>query len=127
MTAKKVLCLCLCGLLLLPVLAGCADDTAATGPETVTTTAPTEPKTTESPEEANALRIMIIGSSRSVNTFQLLYSVLKDQMPDKEITLGIMYYSGGSMSMHADFIRNNQAVITYYRNTQGYWELKNTV
>ena len=82
-----------------------------------------EPERTETPEEAEALRIMIIGSSRSVNTFQHLYLAIKDQMPDQELTLGVVYYSGGSMSMHADFIRNREAVVTYYRNTNGAWEL----
>ena len=32
----------------------------------------------ESPEEANVLEIMILGSSRSVNTFHLLHEVFKD-------------------------------------------------
>ena len=82
-----------------------------------------EPERVETPEEAKALRIMIIGSSRSVNTFQHLYLAIKDQMPDQELTLGVVYYSGGSMSMHADFIRNRQSVVTYYRNTGGSWEL----
>ena len=123
MKLSKMISIFLCACMLLSVLAGCSGTPVATEPATVATTAPTEPKPTESPEEANALRIMIIGSSRSVNTFQLLYSVLKDQMPDKEITLGVMYYSGASMSMHANFIRNNEAVVTYYRNNKGYWEL----
>ena len=83
----------------------------------------TEPERVETPEDAETLSIMIIGSSRSVNTFQHLYSVLQDQMPDQKITLGVIYYSGGSMSMHADFIRNKQSVVTYYRNTDGAWDL----
>ena len=112
--------------ILIAGLSGCGNQPVTAGTATMTeTTAPTEPKPTETTEEANALRIMIIGSSRSVNTFYHLYSVFKDQIPDQEITLGVMYYSGGSMSMHADFIRNNEAVVTYYRNhnTDGYWEL----
>lgn len=116
---KKLLCLCICVCMLLPVLAGCANAPAATQP----TTTPTIAKPTESTEEAKALRIMILGSSRSVNTFHLLYEVFKDQMPDKEITLGVMYYSGCSMSMHANFIKTNQAVYAYYRNKDGYWDI----
>lgn len=119
---KKLLCACLCLCLLLSMLSGCSGSPTATTPQTTSETE-TETKPTETPEEANALRIMIIGSSRSVNTFQLLYPVFKDQMPDKEITLGVMYYTGGSMIKHANFIRNNEAAITYYRNTNGYWEL----
>ena len=116
---KKILCACLCLCMLLPVLAGCANEPTATE----TTAQSTEPKPTESPEEAKALRIMILGSSRSVNTFHLLYEVFKDQMPDQEITLGVMYYSGCSMSMHTQFIKENKNVYDYYRNTNGYWEI----
>ena len=119
MTAKRIICLCLCALMLLPVLAGCQAEPAPTQ----TTATPTIPKPTESPEEANALRIMILGSSRSVNTFHLLYEVFKDQMPDKEITLGVMYYSGCSMSMHTQFIKENKNVYAYYRNKDGYWDI----
>ena len=119
---KKILCVCLCACMLLPVIAGCAKQLVSTG-DTAAATEATMPKPTESPEEANALRIMILGSSRSVNTFHLLYEVFKDQMPDKEITLGVMYYSGCSMTMHVDFIKNNQAVYAYYRNTNGYWDI----
>ena len=87
------------------------------------TTQTTEPKVTESPEEANVLKIMILGSSRSVNTFQLLYEVFKDQMPEQELVLGIMYYSGCSMSMHVNFIKNGEAVYDYYFNNNGRWEI----
>ncbi|MBQ3251618.1 MAG: DUF4886 domain-containing protein [Oscillospiraceae bacterium] len=119
MTLKKILCLCLCVCVLLPVLCSCTNAPASNE----TTASPTQPKPTESAEEANALRIMILGSSRSVNTFHLLYEVFKDQMPDREITLGIMYYSGCSMSMHTNFIKKNQPVYAYYRNNKGYWEI----
>jgi len=81
----------------------------------------------ESAEEAEALKIMIIGSSRSVNTFYMLYDVFKDQMPDKDIVIGVMYYSGGSMSMHADFARQNAQVYRYYRNTSGVMEIMEPV
>ena len=87
------------------------------------TTQSTQPPATESPEEAEVLKIMILGSSRSVNTFQLLYEVFKDQMPDQKLVLGIMYYSGCSMSMHANFIKNEQAVYDYYRNDSGRWDI----
>lgn len=103
--------------------------TACSQPTPTETTPPTEVSTvpTESPEEANALKIMILGSSRSVNTFQLLYEVFKDQMPDQELVLGIMYYSGCSISMHVNFIKQNANVYHYYRNTDGYWEIMKEV
>lgn len=96
---------------------------ACGGAETTPTTEATEPKVTESPEEAKALKIMILGSSRSVNTFQLLYEAFKDQMPEQELTLGIMYYSGCSISMHVNFIKNGEAVYDYYFNNNGRWEI----
>jgi hypothetical protein len=73
------------------------------------------------PEDDGILKIMILGSSRSVNTFQLLYQAFKDQMPDKEFVMGVMYYSGCSMTMHERFIKNNEAVYHYYRNDGSGW------
>lgn len=107
-------------LLALTILFGA---TACGAGENTATTAPEQTEATESPEEAKVLKIMILGSSRSVNTFQLLYEVFKDQMPEQELVLGIMYYSGCSMSMHANFIKNEQSVYDYYRNDSGRWEI----
>ena len=73
------------------------------------------------------LKIMILGSSRSINTFQLLYDVFKDQMPEQELVLGIMYYSGCSMSMHVNFIRQGANVYEYHRNDSGRWEIFKSV
>lgn len=108
---KRIIALALTFVLALGMFAGCAG--SQTPPET---TAPTE-----TPEEAKVLKIMIIGSSRSVNTFRHLYMAFKDQMPEQELVLGVMYYSGGSMSDHAGFVRNNESVLRYYRNTDGMW------
>ena len=103
---------------------GTADSASTTVP---TTSVPTEPTPTESPEEAEVLKIMILGSSRSVNAFHFLYQAFKDQMPDQELVLGIMYYSGCSMSMHTEFIQTNQAVYRYYLNTTGKWTTRDDV
>lgn len=102
---------------MLLTMVACGHNTTQDGSET------TEQVATETPEEAKVLKIMILGSSRSVNTFHLLYQVFKDQMPDQELVLGVMYYSGCSMSMHANFIKNGQSVYDYYRNTSGTWEI----
>ena len=69
--------------------------------------------------EENTLKIMILGSSRSVDSFWLLHEALKDQYPDKEFVLGIMYYSGCSISMHVNFIKKDSPVYVYYRNADG--------
>ena len=119
---KRILCVML-SLALLFGLLGCSAAPEATTEPTETT----QPEPTESAQEANVLKIMILGSSRSVNTFQLLYEAFKDQMPEQELVLGIMYYSGCSMTMHTDFIKNNECVYDYYRNTNGTWEIQNGV
>ena len=73
--------------LLLCFVVGCGNmQSGETTPPAQQETAPTE-----TPEEADVLKIMILGSSRSVNTFQLLYNVFQDQMPDQKLVLGIMY------------------------------------
>lgn len=79
------------------------------------------------PQDDGILKIMILGSSRSVNTFRLLYEVFKDQMPDQEFVFGIMYYSGCSMTMHMNFIKNNSYVYDYYCNDSGRWKITSGV
>ena len=75
----------------------------------------------QAPEDDGVLKIIILGSSRSVNTFQLLYEAFKDQMPDQEFVMGVMYYSGCSMTMHENFIKTNQPVYSFYHNDSGRW------
>ena len=113
---KRILALILSCVLLVCIFSGCGD---AAEPAPTETQAPTE-----SPEEANVLKIMILGSSRSVNAFHFLYQAFKDQMPNQELVLGIMYYSGCSMSMHTNFIKTNQPVYRYYLNTNGKWSYR---
>lgn len=118
---KRLLSLFLVFVLAMSVLSGCG----SSAPEPTAMTEATQP--TESSEEANVLKIMILGSSRSVNAFHFLYQAFKDQMPDQELVLGIMYYSGCSMSMHAEFIQTNQSVYRYYLNTNGVWYYQSDV
>ena len=116
---KKLCLILLCAALVFGVLPACA----ATGDSKTTETV----AATESPEEAEVLKIMILGSSRSVNTFQLLWEVFKDQMPDQKVVLGIMYYSGCSISEHVEFVKNNQSAYSYYRNDSGHWVITDGV
>lgn len=81
----------------------------------------TKPVPTESPEEAEVLKIMILGSSRSINTFQFLWNAFHDQMPEQKVVLGVMYYSGCSISEHVEFVKNNEAAYRYYYNDSGRW------
>ena len=110
---KKIIAFILSLVMILSLLPACQK--APEAPET------TEPAPTESPEEAAELKIMILGSSRSVNTFQLLWNAFQDQMPEQKVTLGIMYYSGCTMYQHTNFIANDKAEYEYYKNEDGNW------
>ena len=112
---KKLILIVLSLSLILGMLTACGN--TQTAPETTATT----PAPTESPEEAEVLKIMILGSSRSINAFQFLWNAFKDQMPDQKVVLGVMYYSGCSISEHVKFVKNNQAVYRYYYNDNGSW------
>ena len=39
------------------------------------------------------------------------------------MTLGVMYHSGCSMSMHRGFIERNEAACDYYLNNDGHWNI----
>ena len=101
--------------------------TACGGAETTPEPETTAPAPTETPEEAEVLKIMILGSSRSINAFQFLWNAFHDQMPDQKVVLGVMYYSGCSISEHVKFVKNNQAVYRYYYNDNGSWETTDDV
>ena len=112
---KRFLTAFLAALMAAAMLGGCAKS-----PEpTPTTDAPTP---TQSPEEAKALKIMIIGNSHSNDTFWLLHEAFADQMPEQALTLGVMYYSGCPVSKHVKFTTENQYVYEFHRNDNGIWE-----
>ncbi len=72
-------------------------------------------------------KILIIGNSHSVDAFQLLHLAFRDQMPEEKVTLGILYYSGCSITKHIGFAKNGEDVCRYYKNTDGHWNIeKNT-
>ena len=68
------------------------------------------------------MKIMIIGNSHSQDTFWLLHEAFADQMPDLDVVLGVMYYSGCSVTRHVQFTNENRYVYKYHRNTDGTWE-----
>ena len=77
---------------------------------------------TQSPEEEKALKILVIGNSHSNDTFWLLHKVFEDQMPEQEVVLGALYYSGCSVTKHVKFATENQFVYEFHRNDTGSWE-----
>ena len=111
---KRLFTMVLIAALAFSLLAGCGN--TSTG-ETTQAPAPTQ-----SPEEEKALKIMIIGNSHSNDTFWLLHNVFADQMPDQEVVLGIMYYSGCTVSKHVKFTTENENVYSYHCNIDGVWK-----
>ena len=67
------------------------------------------------------MKMMMIGNSHGNDTFWLLHRVFADQMPDQEVTLGAIYYSGCSVSRHVKFAQEKQDVYNYHCNTDGVW------
>ena len=67
------------------------------------------------------MKIIIIGNSHSNDTFWLLREAFADQMPDQELMLGILYYSGCPVSKHVKFTMENKYVYDYHSNKSGVW------
>ena len=69
-------------------------------------------------------RILIIGNSHSIDAFWQLRNAWKD-MTGEDVTLGVLYYSGCSITKHIEFVKNGDKVCRYYRNANedGLWEI----
>lgn len=67
--------------------------------------------------------ILIIGNSHSVDAFALLNEVFQSQQPERDYILGIIYYSGCSITRHVDFYRNNEPKVHYYKHDGGEWTI----
>lgn len=93
-------------------------------PAEPTQNATTQPPTpTQSLEEQEMLKLMIIGNSHSLDAFHLLWQAFQDQMPEQQVLLGVMYYSGCSINQHIQFANNGDAVYRYHRISNGTWEI----
>ena len=71
--------------------------------------------------EEDTLKIIVIGNSHSVDAFRLLDKVFKDQDPEQNIVLGVMYYSGCSIKQHVQFAKAESPVYDYRLNVDGTW------
>ena len=103
----------------LSLLTGCTSNPPAETTPISEATQNTEP--TQSPEEEKVLKIMIIGNSHSNDTFWLLHNVFADQLPEQEVVLGIMYYSGCTVNKHVSFTMGKESVYSYHCNMDGTW------
>ena len=110
---KKLLALLL-SLVLTLSLFGCGSAAPAE------TTAAPEP--TQSPEEQEVLKFLIIGNSHSNDAFWQLFEVFKAQAPEQKVLIGILYYSGCPITKHVQFGMTGEKVYDYYRNSTGVWE-----
>lgn len=131
---KHVIGLFLCAATVITVLGGCMStihnpnntSLQQTIPTVAPTTQPTEP-TEETTEQLPPINLLIIGNSHSIDAFHFLYQAFLDQQPDREITLGVLYYGSCSISKHVLFALQREAVYKYYKNTDGRWEIKNNM
>ena len=120
---KKIIGLLLVCLL----LAGCAP-AADTTPESTQDSTPTEatedtvPAATESPEEAQVLKILTIGNSQSSDATMILYDVFKAQNPELQVVLGHTYLADGTIELQAGKMTLEEKVFEYRKNTSGTWE-----
>lgn len=74
----------------------------------------------EEPASKDAISILAIGNSFSVDAMQYLYDILKEA-GYKEIHLGNIYKGSCSLSTHANYLSAKTAGYTYYTNDDGKW------
>ena len=126
---KRIFSLILAMLMTCLMLTGCGSGEETPESTTAETTVATEATAvpTQSPEEEKVLKIMIIGNSHSNDAFWLLPYVFQDQMPEQEVILGAMYYSGCSIDQHIQFTTERQNVYSYHKHENGKWNTDENV
>lgn len=102
-------------LMILVLAAGCSQGETPAG---------TEPEITESAEDAQTLKILMIGDSSGNDAMWLAYDVFKAEQPDRNVVIGNLYYSSCTMQSHANHAKEDAPDYTYYRNDMGRWEMK---
>jgi len=75
----------------------------------------------------DGLHILIVGNSHSLDAFWFLPSAWMDQHPDADLCIGILYYSGGSISEHVAAANNGDPANRYYKNNDGRWVIEHGV
>ena len=106
---KKKIALILAAMLVFGMLGGCETAEPAT-----TTTEATQPKPTQSPEEAKVMKILTLGSSSTVDACHMLNLVAAAEGATQELVVGSLYYSGCKLSQHAQFLKENSPVYSLY-------------
>lgn len=106
---KKLFCLVLSMILLLGTFTACGGNTTAE-----TTAAPTTEPTvpSQSPEEEEVFKILMIGQSHAQDAAWLVCDVLSTEMPDKKFLVADIYQSI-HLDEHIQNIKEGNAVYTY--------------
>lgn len=103
---KKKIALALAALLLFGMLGGCGNTEPAAES--------TEPKETQTAEEAKVMKILTLGSSSSVDACHMLNLVAAKEGVEQELVVGTLYYSGCKLSQHVQFLTENSNVYQLY-------------
>ena len=74
----------------------------------------TEPKETQTAEEAKVMKILTLGSSSSVDACHMLNLVAAAEGVEQELVVGTLYYSGCKLSQHVQFLTENSNVYQLY-------------
>ena len=72
------------------------------------------------PEQNNAISVLAIGNSFSVDGMEYLYDILKAAGEEK-VFLGNLYISGCTLETHDGHFKADDAAYTYYTNSTGTW------
>lgn len=115
---KRVLALILSAFMLLGMLSGC--QSTPSGGET---TAATTPAPTQSPEEQEVLKVLLIGNSHGGCALTFLPEVFQKEAPNQKVVIARLYYSGCQMYQHADFIKNSKPEYEYHKYVDGIWTM----
>ena len=115
---KRILALILTFVMLFGILAGC--QSAPNGGET--TLAETQGPT-QSPEEQEVLKVLLIGNSHGGCALTFLPEVFQKEAPDQKVVIARLYYSGCQMYQHADFIKNSKPEYEYHKYVDGHWQM----
>lgn len=72
-------------------------------------------------KEKDTMKLLIIGNSHSIDAFHFLYDAFKDQLPEQKLTIGVLHFSGCSISTHLQFATHNKPMYVYFLNEDGNW------
>ena len=119
-TAKKLLCIILGFVMLLPILSACNSSTGSNETEPNNSN-----EATIDPDaplcDGKQLKLLTITSSFGKNTTEFLYDVAKAQGVE-DVVVARLYISGCSLKQHAENAKSNIPAYEYTKHSSGNWE-----